>query len=201
MRILIADDHDLFREGMRLLLQPFEEVEALLEAACNNDIEQCLQKTPLPDILLLDLDMPGIEGTASIQQICQSTPSMAVVIISGHDTPQTIHACIQAGAMGFLSKSSSKDTMLSAIRSVYAGNIYVPSDIDSVNTEQMDLSPRQSEIFSLILEAKSNKEIAYLLDISESTVKQHITVLLRKFGVFSRAQLAKTASPFQTHIL
>jgi len=201
MRILIADDHDLFREGLALLLQPLVEVSSLSEAACSGDIEQCLQKTPLPDILLLDLDMPGIEGTASIQKICQATPSMAVIVISGHDAPQTIHACIQAGAMGFLSKSSSKDTMLSAIRNVYAGNIYIPPETNSVTTEQVDLSPRQSEIFPLILEAKSNKEIAYLLDISESTVKQHITVLLRKFDVFSRAQLIKKASAFQIHIL
>lgn len=201
MHILIADDHDLFREGMRLLLQPLEEVESLSEATSYDDIEQCLLKIPLPDILLLDLDMPGINGTASIRDICQSTPSMAVIVVSGHDTPQTIHACIQAGAMGFLPKSSSKDTMISTIHNVYAGNIHIPSETDSITPEQTDLSPRQNEIFSLILEAKSNKEIAYLLGISESTVKQHITVLFRKFSVFSRTQLIKKAKTFQFHIL
>ena len=201
MRILIADDHDLFREGVRLLLQPFAEVESLSEAACYDDIAQCLRQTPLPDILLLDLDMPGIEGVASIQGICQSTPSMAVIVISGHDAPQTIHACIQAGAMGFLSKSSSKDTMLSAIRQVYAGDIYVPSEVEQAAIESIDLSPRQGEILAMILEAKANKEIAYLLDISESTVKQHITVLLRKFDVSSRAQLIKKAGTLQIGML
>ena len=201
MHILIADDHDLFREGMRLLLQPLEEVESVHEAASYDDIKQNLRHSHLPDILLLDLDMPGIEGANSIQDICRAAPNMAVIVVSGHDTPQIIYACIQAGAMGFLSKSSSKETMLSAIRSVYAGNIHMPPEMDDNAVEQVSLSPRQHEIFSLIAEARSNKEIAYLLGISESTVKQHITVLLRKFNVSSRAQLAKKARPFQTHIL
>ena len=180
-------------------MQPREEVESVHEAASYDDIKQDLRHSHLPDILLLDLDMPGIETANTIQDICRTAPGMAVIVLSGHDSPQIIRACIQAGAMGFLSKSSSKETMLSAIRSVYAGNIYTPPEMDDNGAEQIRLSPRQHEIFSLIAEAKSNKEIAYLLGISESTVKQHITVLLRKFNVSSRAQLARKARPFQTH--
>jgi len=198
MNILIADDHDLFRDGMILLLQGMD-VSHITEAANRMQVEAHLKNPIPPDILLLDLAMPGIGSTLAVQELCGISPSTAIMIVSGNDDPQVIQSCIQAGAMGFLPKSSSSDCMRTAIQAIYSGEMYIPSIPKS--TPYINLSHRQKEILNLIIQAQSNKEIAYVLGISESTVKQHITELLRKLEVSSRTQIIQKASIFQKNII
>ena len=185
MRILLADDHDLYREGVQLLLQQLENI-VFFEACNRTEIEDILNKQLL-DILLLDLDMPGIKNASSVREICNFNPKIAVIVMSGNDNVQSIQACFDAGAAGFIPKSSSTNVMLSAIRIVYAGGKYVPPKIYDYQPT-FSLTPRQKEIFYLMTEGQTNKQIAGTLSIAESTVKQHITDLFRKLGVSNRVE-------------
>jgi len=185
MRILLADDHDLYREGVQLLLQQLGNVDIC--EACNRDEIQKKLKQEQPDILLLDLDMPGVGCTSSVHEICLLYPTVAVIIMSGNNSPQTIQSCLEAGVAGFIPKSSSTDVMLAAIRVVYAGGKYIPPQAYE-HQPSYALSSRQKEIFQLLNEGKANKQIAASLNITESTVKQHITELFRKLGVSNRVE-------------
>jgi len=126
MNILIADDHALFRDGMSLLLQALGQVH-VAEARNRREIEAHLKHQDLFDLLLLDLDMPGITNADGVKRICESAPQTAVVVISGNDAGYVVKACLDAGAMGFISKSSAGKVMLAAIQMVLAGERYVPS--------------------------------------------------------------------------
>jgi len=186
MHILLADDHDLFREGIRLILQRLDDI-AIYEASNREEIEHQLHQNPSIDILLLDLNMPGVGSAKSVKEICTSFPKLAVIVISGNDSTHTIETCLQAGAAGFVPKDSSREMMLSAIHIVYGGGKFIPSKAYS-NCDAYSLSHRQKEIYELIIEGQSNKKIASHLNISESTVKQHITELFRKLNVSGRVQ-------------
>lgn len=200
MRILVADDHALFRDGIRLLLKNIENI--VLSEACNRDeINQQLNKTPLPDILLLDLAMPGVESVQAVKDICQTHPQVAVMILSGNDSEHIVHACLSAGALGFLPKSSPTEVMLNAIHSVYAGEIYTPLPTPSNIPQTIALSPRQKEVFTLIATGESNKQISHALNISESTVKQHVSEVYRKLDVSSRTQAIQKANHIHISIL
>ncbi len=195
MKIMIADDHALFREGIALLVQQLGKV-SVCEAQNSAEIECHFEQPQIPDLILLDMDMPGINNIKSIQRICDISPQTAVIVMSGNDSNYTIKACIQAGALGFIPKSSSGDVMLNAIRMVISGERYIPAKVHDVtpiaafSDDDKAITPRQQEVWALLQEGKSNKEIAELLQLSDSTVKKHITALLRKLGVNSRAKAA-----------
>lgn len=195
MHILLADDHDLFREGIRLVLQQLDHV-VLSEASNRREIEIQLQQDSTIDILLLDLNMPGIGSTESVKEICSLFPKIAVIVMSGSDSKHIIEACLQAGAAGFIPKDSSSEIMICAIRIVYGGGKFIPS---KANPDECSshLSHRQKQIYSLIIEGKSNKQIATTLQISESTVKQHISELFRKLQVSTRVQAILKANSVQ----
>ena len=196
MHILIADDHDLFRDGVRLLLQQLDHV-TICEACNREEISAELRQKKQADILLLDLGMPGMTGVHDVKEICASAPKVAVIVLSGNDASHTIDACLSVGALGFLPKSSSTDTMLSAICTVYAGGMYIPPKLYDNNLKPTLLSARQKEVCALLTEGHSNKDIAHLLSISESTVKQHISALFRRLNVSSRTQAIQKATAIQ----
>lgn len=192
MNILIADDHGLFRDGIHHLLQKLGEV-SISEAKNLGEIEENLGQSPPLDILLLDLKMPGIDNISVVQRLCDTSPMTAIIIMSGSDDVQTIKSCINAGAMGFIPKSSSSEAMLAGIRLVLSGECYIPAKAyenqqNMVSKNGHGITPRQREIWDVLAEGKSNKEIAYLLGLSESTVKQHLSALFRTLGVNSRIQ-------------
>jgi len=197
MHILIADDHTLFRDGLRLLLQKLGDV-VISEAKNSLEIKAFLSNSDAIDLLLLDLDMPGINHTEHVRHVCEHAPSVAVVVISANDTNHTIGACLKAGALGFISKASTNDIILNAVRIILAGERYIPSNtlenlIKPLPNTSTSISPRQQEIWSQLAEGKSNKEIARTLGLSESTVKQHVSGLFRKLGIKSRAQAIQKA--------
>jgi len=192
MHILLADDHDLFLDGVRILLQQLGEV-VISEARNSEEIESAMGQEGQPDILLLDLGMPGIESVEQVKAICTVYPKVAVVIVSGNDALHVIEACRQAGVAGFIPKSVTTEVLLSAVRIIYAGDKYFPAKLFNID-KPFSFSRRQKEIYNLIVEGNSNKEIADVLDIAESTVKQHITELFRKLQVTSRFQAIQKAS-------
>jgi DNA-binding NarL/FixJ family response regulator len=205
MKILIADDHALFREGLRhvlaLLADPTPEV---VEAA---DFESAAAVAGAGgiDLVLLDLGMPGgawEDGLAAIKATLP--PEVPVVILSASDDRRRVMAAVNAGAAGFIPKTSSSRVMLSALKLVLSGGVYLPpAMLDQAVDLAMDdhaaggiagLTPRQREVLSLLGEGKSNKEIARVLQLAEGTVKLHVTAILKNLGVNNRTRAVVAAS-------
>ena len=217
-KVLIADDHPLFREAIR------EVVEGLF-GADGGDLT-CLEATGVDellalakdhddlDLILLDLFMPGAHGLSHLMMLRCRMPQTPVVVISSLNDAETVRQAIACGAAGFIPKSSPKDLIATALQVVFAGGIYLPRELlgepDPAKERPTDtrsaaddpfsgpLTPRQVEVLNLVAEGKSNKRIAYELSISEMTVKAHVTAILRKLGVFSRAQ---AIVKFQRHVV
>ncbi|CAH2602625.1 Glycerol metabolism activator [Rhodovastum atsumiense] len=196
-RVLIADDHPLFREAIRNVIACLLEGEGggftCLEAT---DAEGLARATEAAgddlDLILLDLFMPGADGMAHLVALRRRVPQTPVVVISAREDGATVRQAITCGAAGFIPKSAPKEQIATALRVVFAGGIYLPpglaTDEPAVEPSGSELTPRQIAVLELIVQGKSNKQIAHELAISEMTVKAHVTAVLRKLGVFSRAQ-------------
>ena len=205
VNILVADDHPLFREAVSLVLNTSLEQCNILEA---EDVEQTLaviQEQDDLDLILLDLNMPGSGGLNTLLEIRNIAPAVPVVIISAETNRKIILQTITYGAVGFVAKSSSKQEIGHAIKQILDGNVYLPADIIRADTETVQPKNRQHEaqissemLYTLtrkqllVLKAmamgSSNKQIAYDLNISETTVKSHVSAILKKLGVHNRTQ-------------
>ncbi|EPJ43250.1 MAG: DNA-binding response regulator, LuxR family protein [Osedax symbiont Rs2] len=192
-KIIIADDHPLFRQALAIMLQShFSEAE-LLEAQSIPDLEQLLLMTPV-DLLLLDLDIPGAQGFNTLINIRAKYPQMGVVIISGIEDADTINKAMQHGAAGFIPKSTAVSDMVLAIGEVFNGNLWIPAE----NVEQgaalaidqrLDsLTPQQHKILLMFADGLLNKQIAFDLGLAESTKKSHASTIFLKLGVKNRTQ-------------
>jgi len=198
VNVIIADDHALFREGVRHLLMEIEGINHIQEASTAEEILDIHRRTEGgADLILLDLDMPGVGGVDGVRRLCETFTTTAVLVISGIDSTPVMQACMAAGAMGFLPKSFGGKTMLAAIRLVTSGEPYVPVRMlrDKEALQPATLTPRQQQLWRLLAEGKSNKEMAYELGLSEGTVKQHLVVLYRKLEVHSRIQAIRKLAP------
>jgi len=198
LHILVADDHALFREGLSLVLQSLDNAQ-VHEVRSGQEVEQRLKAQPPIDLLLLDYNMPGVCSHERIRNICNASTLTAVIVISGDDKNHNIEQCLNAGARGFIPKDSSSQVMLNAIQLVLSGEQYVPAKMTQTDHPipshpAIQLTPRQTEILRYIIDGESNKMIAYHLDVSENTVKQHVSALFRKLNVSSRTQAIKLAT-------
>ena len=211
MKILIADDHSLFRQGIKLLLnQIFDDLE-VVDAGDADLAFTSLQKEKNFDLILLDLAMPGMNKTQGLSRFVNWQPAVPVVILSAHVEPSEIMACLQAGARGYIPKASSRDVLEHALALVLAGENFVPNNVlcsireqrreepeqgfDSLAPENplRSLTQRQRDTLALIIEGQSNKEIARCLGLLESTVKAHVKVILKKLSAQNRTQAALIA--------
>jgi DNA-binding NarL/FixJ family response regulator len=201
VKLLVADDHSLVREGLRTVLTaliPGASVtavgslpEAVAAVAADREIA----------LALLDLNMPGMSGTPSIATFCEACPLLPVIILSGSEDPADVNGALTHGAMGYIPKSSSPEVMLSAIHLVRSGGIYVPSlmltaPLQTKPRPMYQLTPRQFDVLKLLADGKSNKEIARNLDISEGTVKSHVDAILSELVARNRTHaviVAQTA--------
>lgn len=206
MRILIADDHAVLREGLRLLLDGTEGLEVVGEAA---DGEEALRQAEelRPDIVLLDLAMPRMGGLEAARRLREILPGAKVVILTVHDQEQFVFQALQAGASGYLLKESGSAEILSAMRAVAAGGCYLSPRIsrtviqDYLRQEQKrprgaqagSLSERECEVLRLIAEGSSNRQIAAQIHLSPKTVENHRANIMRKLGVHNRVALVKAA--------
>jgi DNA-binding NarL/FixJ family response regulator len=189
MKILVADDHALFREGVIHILQGLDENVISIES---NDVEQTLglvAENDDLDLLLMDLYMPGQNGFDALDILTNSHPALPIVVLSASNNPHDMQKTIQKGAMGFIRKDSTGSVMLNALRLVLAGEIYTPSQMMITGSEQRHhLTQRQLEVLQLLEQGCANKIIAGQLNISEATVKMHISAIFRELMVSNRTQ-------------
>ena len=195
IKIIIADDHPLFRQALALTLQSNFAQSTLMEAETIPELDQLLIETSEVELILLDLDIPGAEGFNTLINIRRLYPEIAVVIISGFEELETIHKAMSLGATGFIPKSTPVPNMIKAIEEVFQGKLWTPEgDYDpnaNITTEEdkvASLTPQQHKILLMFADGLLNKQIAYELGLSESTIKSHASTIFLKLGVKSRTQ-------------
>jgi len=206
MRILIVDDHALFRQGLRFLLR---DLDGALEIAEAGDCAQAVALAAQPfDVVLLDLHMPGVAGLAALETVRQAFEASRIVVLSGEEDPRQIRRAIDAGAVGFIPKSATPEVLLSALRLVLADGIYLPTvalrgvdEPEPVEARAMTddrlretLSDRQVDVLQKAVQGKANKVIARELGISEGTVKAHLSAAFRALGVHNRTEAVYAAA-------
>ena len=201
MKILLADDHDLFRAGLGLVLHELGADTSLVQAANLTDAIHCAEAEPDLDLALLDLNMPAMNGAAGLQKFRAQFPDVPVVVVSGSDELSDVQQALGAGASGFIHKSTPPPVMLSALRLVLAGGVYVPlqamqrepAPLVATRTWASGLTSRQMEVLRLLAVGKPNKVIARELDLSEGTVKIHLSAIFRVLDVNNRTEAVLAA--------
>jgi len=200
IRIVIADDHAIFRDGLRRLLLSQEDFEVVAEATDGKEAV-ALTREHKPDILLLDLAMPRVPGMEALRELAHNGPSTFIILLTAAIHPVEVSHALRLGARGVVLKASPPELLLSSIRSVSAGECCVGDEILSGwarygewPKKHAELTPREVEIISEIKAGNSNRQIALNLSISEETVKRHLSNIFDKLGVASRLELALLAS-------
>ena len=203
-RIVLADDHPLFRDALRLTLRDALEDARFDEAGTLNEVIALLSGPDDVDLLLLDLKMPGVQGFSGLVLVRAQFPLVPVVIVSGSDDSSVIARAMSLGASGFIPKSTPVDQMQQAVSVVLEGGEWIPADVDlnaSADSEADDISrrmatltPQQMRVLMMLREGLLNKQIAYELTVSEATIKAHVSAILQKLNVDSRTQAVIAAA-------
>jgi DNA-binding NarL/FixJ family response regulator len=199
-RILIVDDHTLFREGMRLLLGTLGPEHEILQAGSLAEAVTRLEQDPNFSLILLDLAMSDGSGLQSLDKINAHADHVPVVILSGTEDPDIIRAAIDCGAMGYILKSAPPSQMIQALNLVLSGGVYLPAVALSASSERsisfnpIAMSPRQRDVLSLVVKGMSNKRIARELGVEESTIKTHMSGLFDILGVHNRTEIVYVAA-------
>lgn len=206
-KILIVDDHPMFREALRSAVKFSRDDAEILEAGSIEAAHDAIQGEPGIEIVLLDLSLPGTTGFEGLMLLRSSFPRTPIMIVSGLDDPKIVQEAIRLGAAGFVSKSVDKATLAKGLTAVLSGSVFVPPELApngqgpqaATRTSDIadlvaDLTPAQMRVLQLIRHGQLNKQIAYELGVSETTVKAHVSEILRKLNVVSRTQaVIKTA--------
>ena len=206
-RFVIADDHPLFRGALREAVSGlFEHVE-IGEAGSFEDVAKLLDRGGEVDLILLDLNMPGVRGFSGLIYLRAQYPSVPIVVVSANDDPTVIRRCMDLGTSGFIPKTLGIEEMRAAIKRVLEGGVWTPPDVDlsaGADTETTNLmarlaslTPQQVRVLMMLSEGLLNKQIAYELGVSEATVKAHVSAILQKLGVESRTQAVITAAKIE----
>lgn len=208
-KILIADDHPLFREAIHNVISDgFEGCEVMETSDLDSALALTQEHDDL-DLILLDLNMPGMHGLNGLMTLRNEAPTIPVVIVSAEEDKQIVLQAITYGAVGFITKSSPRAQMTEAIEQILNGNVYLPSEIirsskpsaRRVGHDEPGIPPellqaltrKQLLVLERMTKGESNKQIAYNLDIAETTVKAHVSAILRKLGVHNRVQAILSA--------
>lgn len=192
VRILVSDDHELFREGLRAVLDLRPDFNVVAEAASVAETVEAHAQYQ-PDITLLDMQMPDGTGIDALKLIRQAQPKARVLMLTTFDGDEDIHRAITAGASGYLLKSIPAKQLESAIRAVIEGRQYLPSAVAARLSERSSfqaLTPRELEVLALIARGLSNKDLARVLTANEFTIKAHVRNILAKLGVQTRTEAA-----------
>jgi len=210
MKILVADDHALFRDAMQYLLQELAADVTILEAGNFNAALQQLEQHPDIDLLLLDLNLPGSHCRSAVSLFHEQFPKLVIVVVSGSEMKQDIRLALDQGAMGYVPKAHPKPQLLGALRLVLDGGIYLPPqllrtgaleeeselprvDRRTMHTNEHGLTQRQMEALFFLAEGLSNKEIAIAMKVAEGTAKVHIAAIYQQLGVSGRVEAVRLA--------
>jgi DNA-binding NarL/FixJ family response regulator len=205
IRVLLVDDHAILREGIKALLEKQDDIEVVAEAADGREaIPKAVQFRP--DVVVLDISMPTMDGLESTRQMKRENPDIKVLVLTMHDNEEYFFQLLRAGASGYVTKKSVSRELVSAIEAVYRGeSFFCPSmakfllsdflrlDKAVENTGQEELTPREREIVKLIAEGYTNQQIADLLHRSVKTIESHRSNILRKLGIHDSIELVKYA--------
>jgi DNA-binding NarL/FixJ family response regulator len=196
-KFIIVDDHPLFRGALSQALQASFENAQVQEAGSLDELTDRLSAGGEIDLVLLDLTMPGVHGVSGLLYLRAQHPEVPVAIVSASDDAGTIRHCLDCGASGFIPKSQPVERIREAIRSIMDGEIWLPADIDlsqpvgearQLVSRLSTLTPQQVRVLMMLGEGLLNKQIAFKLNVSEATVKAHVSAILQKLGVDSRTQ-------------
>lgn len=195
LRILVVDDHPILREGLTALIATQADLAVVGEAA---DGPQALEayRQLTPDVVIMDLRLPGLSGPETIAAIREFDAAARVLVLSSFDSEEDIHRALQAGALGYLLKDMRRADLLEAIRAVASGSTAIPPEIEARVRERLahvPLSPREIDVLRLVVRGLTNREIGTVLDISEHTVKIHVRSLMAKLGANDRTHAVTTA--------
>ena len=203
-KIVIADDHPLFRDALTQTLANLYDDVSFDGAGSLDEVMQVLDKKAPPDLILLDLKMPGVQGFSGLSFLRAQYPGLPVIVVSANDEPSVIRRAMDFGASGFIPKSTPVEDMRAAVTVVLGGGVWVPESVD-LNSQEDDevtqliqrfatLTPQQLRVLMMLREGLLNKQIAYELSVSEATVKAHVSAILQKLNVESRTQAVIAAS-------
>lgn len=195
LKILLADDHALFRDGLRHILRQLDPDVILLETATHETAMAILAQHPEIDLALVDLHLKSRDGIELFEALLGGSQTVPVVVVSATEDSSLIRNVLAAGAMGFIPKSEAAGVMLGALRLVLSGGVYVPPMlVRSENRPRLgELTPRQQDVLHGMIQGRSNREIGDQLGLSEATVKVHVTAIFKCLNVSSRSQAAKLA--------
>jgi DNA-binding NarL/FixJ family response regulator len=194
-RVLVADDHAIVRDGLSLIIGAIPGVEIAGEAADGREAMQQF-RTLRPDLMVLDLRMPGADGLDVVRTLLAERPEARILIVTTYDTDEDIYNSLKAGAKGYLLKDSPRATIMEAVKEVLAGGTYTPACIATKLVSRLgasSLSARELDVLRLVAEGRANKEIAASLGIGEGTVKTHLANLLTKLDAHSRTEAVARA--------
>ncbi|WP_274630109.1 response regulator transcription factor [Arvimicrobium flavum] len=197
-KFVIADDHPLFRGALKQAIGGVAGPGTILEAGDFDAAKKIMAENDDVDLVLLDLSMPGASGLSGLISLRGVHVGMPLIVVSAHDDPETIRRALELGASGFISKSASMEDIREAVETVLAGGIAAPSGVD-LGVEQdaeisdlirrlQSLTPQQTKVLGMLAEGLLNKQIAFELNVSEATIKAHVSAILQKLGVDSRTQ-------------
>jgi two-component system, NarL family, response regulator len=192
IRVLIADDHAIMRQGLAALLEQEPDLTVVAKAS-NGQEALTMFRQYQPDVTLMDVRMPQMDGVETITALCTECETARIVVFTAHDGEEDIYRGLRAGAKGYLPKDTEPDELFVAIRTVVSGKKYIPIAVGAKLADRMEnvqLSDRELEVIRLIATGKCNHEISEILHITESTVKFHINNILSKLGVADRTQAA-----------
>jgi len=213
MKALIVDDHALVRDALARVLVGLVPDSTVFEAGEPDSAFRIVEREPELELVLLDLSLPGMHGLAALEFLRANYPAVGVVVVSATADQEIVRRVLDAGAMGFIPKSSSNEVMRNALRLVLAGSVYVPPELlgrgaseppletsarsDPRSPSDIGLTPRQAQILALIMEGQPNKRICRELDLAESTVKNQISAILKALDATSRTQAVLKATKLQ----
>jgi DNA-binding NarL/FixJ family response regulator len=207
-RLLIADDHPLYRGALREAVNGLFERIDIAEAGTFNEVTELLERGSEVDLVLLDLTMPGVRGFSGLMYLRAQYPGVPVIVVSANDDPAAIRHCMEFGASGFIPKTLGVEAMRGAISRILSGGVWTPPDVDlsagadaetaALMARMATLTPQQVRVLMMLSEGLLNKQIAYQLGVSEATVKAHVSAILQKLGVESRTQAVIAAAKIET---
>jgi DNA-binding NarL/FixJ family response regulator len=195
MRIVLADDHRMVREGLAFMLSDEDDIDLVGEAGSGEELLELLAAQPV-DVVLLDVRMPGMSGFDVLEKVSSDMPQIRVLMLSMHDQPSYVRRAVELGAAGYLLKNTGREELLRAIRAVADGGVYLQgelmeplvADLSGTGGSPGHLSPRERQVLQLVANGYENKQVASELALSEATVKSYLRGIFERLEVASRAE-------------